>query len=317
MSRRSRQNAGESNEAVEPDVAAQEEAQTEVAHQTVGEPQLLGVPTTTDGLNVAALEVVNLPVDEIMPDPMNPNVESPQMFNSLVSTINEDGYDQPIVVCPIAPEERVAWNVDDAVKYVIVKGEHRWRAARVLGGDPAQRRLNPDGVPTVPCVVRNWDALTRRTRLVRDNVVKGELDKDKFTRLVESMRAEHGIDNELAPAMLGFDSAKDMFRMMVKDARAGDVEQKAATNRAKDDLKVLDDLTLVLNTIFTKHGHTLPYGYIVFMFGGRINAMFEMDDALKEQIEALSAFCVQRKLDANLVLSQLLKEGLDSLQPKE
>jgi ParB/RepB/Spo0J family partition protein len=255
-------------------------------------------PTTTNGLSAAEMELVRIPVEEIMPDPLNPNEETPEKFNTLVNTISEDGWDQPVVVCPISDQERPSLQAPPEVKYVLAKGEHRWRAARVLGHR------------TVPAVVREWDTLTRRTRLVRDNTVRGDLNKKKFTELVHSMQAEHSLDSELASAMLGFDNSKEMFSLMVKDQAQKDLEGKTQTNRAKDELKVLDDLSLVLNTLFTKHGHTLPYGYMVFMWAGKINAMVEMDEGLTAQVEELAQISLDRKVNMSILLAQILRDGM-------
>lgn len=288
-----------------PNGAAVDE-QLEEMHEMPGEPATVPEgPTTTNGLTAEELVVVKVPLDDICPDPLNPNEEDPETFNMLVSTISEDGFDQPIVICPIADKERSELNAPTEAKYVISKGEHRYRAARVLGHK------------TVPAVIRDWDPLTRRTRLVRDNNVRGEVNKSKFTDLVHALQAEHSLDAELASSLLGFDSSKEMFALMVKEQKAKDLESGAETGRAKDELKVLDDLSLVLNTLFTKHGHTLPYGYMLFLFGGKINAMVEMEDELTGQMEELAQICLDRKINMSLMLATILKDGIAPFRTKK
>lgn len=298
---------GVSSNAVDPeseDVAAEDEIER---HETVGEPAMPPVgPTTMDHPSAADLDVVKLLVEEIMPDPLNPNEETPETFNILVSTISEDGFDQPVVVCPITDLERETFKAEPEVKYVLAKGEHRWRASRVLGHK------------TIPAVIRNWDSLTRRTRLVRDNNVRGETNKDKFTQLVHSLQAEHSLDSELASSLLGFDTSKEMFKLMTSDGgQKKNLEEKAVGDKAKDDLKVLDDLSLVLNTLFTKHGHTLPYGYMMFMFGGKIHAMVEMEDDLRVQVEELAQSAIDRKVNMSLMLAAILRDGLGPYRTRE
>lgn len=275
-------------------------------HETVGEPHVPPVgPTTMDHPSAEDLDVVKLLVEEIMPDPLNPNVETPETFNMLVSTISEDGFDQPVVVCPLSDLERETFKAEPQVKYVLSKGEHRWRAARVLGHK------------TIPAVIRQWDSLTRRTRLVRDNQVRGETDKSKFTELVHSLQHEHQLDSELASSLLGFDTSKEMFKLMVSDGAKKNLEEKNVVDKAKDELKVLDDLSLVLNTLFTKHGHTLPYGYMMFMWGGKINAMVEMEDDLKAQVEELAQICLDRKVNMSLMLAAILRDGMGPYRTRE
>jgi hypothetical protein len=145
---------------------------------------------------------------------------------------------------------------------------------------------------------------------VRDNTVKGELDKAKFTELVHSLQAEHSIDGELTSSLLGFDSARDMYKHMVSEGKKKNLEDNASLDKSRTELKILDDLSLVLNTLFTRHGHTLPYGYIAFLWGGKISVMVEMDDALKAVMERVSQMATDRKVDISIVLAALLKDGL-------
>lgn len=275
------------------------------AGETPGEPVFVPEgPTTTNGLSAATtLEVVYLRVEEIMPDPLNPNQQSPETFNTLVSTIQEDGYDQPIVVCPLSAEERVklqsdGYAVPPDVKYILAKGEHRWRAAKV------------QSLETIPSVIRDWDPLTRRTRLVRDNVLKGELDKDRFTTLVDTLQKEHSLDGNLAASLLGFDTTQDMYKHMAKEGKRKALDEAEQVDRSKNELKVLDDLSLVLNTLFTKYGDTLPYGFMTFMWGGKIHTMVEMEGELKAQIEELGQIAKDRKVDINLILAAILRDGM-------
>lgn len=286
-------------EKTEPTVETAEASSLETA-EMVGEPAYhpTSLGTTADGPSALPLEVVDLLVSSIMPDPLNPNVETPETFNALVSTISEDGFDQPVVVCPVLDQERAALQIPEEVLYVLAKGEHRWRAARVLGHK------------TIPAVVRPWDALTRRTRLVRDNTVKGQLDKQKFTDLVHTLQLEHQLDSELASSLLGFDSSREMFKQMVHDGTKKSLEEKNTVDSSRDELKVLDDLSLVLNTIFTKHGHTLPYGYMMFMFGGKISAMVEMEGELPGRVDELAKICLDRKVNMNLMLAAILRDGI-------
>lgn len=282
----------------------QEIART-VAQEEPGEPIPVPTgPTTTDGPSALGCEVVELQVEEIMPDPLNPNEQTADRFNTLVSTIAEDGFDQPIVVCPITDRDRAQLNAPPEKKYVIAKGEHRWRSMRVLGK------------AVIPAVVRPWDDLTRRTRMVRDNVVKGDLNKERMTELVHSLQSQHRLDADLTASLVGFDTTREMFKHMVHEKAAKQAaEEQAHLDRTKDSLKVLDDLSLLLNAIFTKHGHSVPYGYLAFMFGGQIHVMVEMQEELREQIELLGKVALERKVDINLLLAAMLREALPTYLP--
>ena len=100
------------------------------AQESPGEPSMAPGPTTMLGPSAQPLDVVDVLLAEIMPDPLNPNEQTPETFNTLVSTISEDGFDQPLVICPISDQERITLQAPPEVRYVIAKGEHRWRSAR-------------------------------------------------------------------------------------------------------------------------------------------------------------------------------------------
>jgi hypothetical protein len=148
--------------------------------------------------------------------------------------------------------------------------------------------------------------------MVRDNIVKGDLNKEKMTDLASSLRSEHQIDNEMISSLSGFDTSKDLYKHLVTEKKKSDdsVEQAAHDDRAKGQLQVLDDLSLVLNTLFTKHGHTVIHGYMTFMWGGKIHTMIECDGELREQVDALTSVAEQRKVDINLLLTSVLKDNM-------
>jgi len=250
--------------------------------------------TTTDGPRKSGrMEVVDIPVDDLEPHPLNPNEETTDKFNALTEGMAEDGPDQPCVVVPIDV-------VDGRQRYQIIKGEHRWRAARVIGWT------------TFPCVVREeWrDDLTRLSRLVRDNVVRGEPNPKKLTAIVRIFRGDHQMDADMTAALMGFDSSKEMYSHMVREAKPKAIDDKAVLAKAKGEVKVLDDLATVLNLLFTRHGSTLPYGYIAFMWGGHVSYMIELTDEMKALLDNMAEIAVDRRVDLNLLLASVVKDAL-------
>ena len=65
------------------------------------------------------LNVQNIPIDKLTPNPWNPNRVSDEMMVKLKNTIKRHGYIQPIIV-------RVKGE-----GYEIVDGEHRFRTAHL------------------------------------------------------------------------------------------------------------------------------------------------------------------------------------------
>lgn len=252
----------------------------------------------TSGGEQKAFVTVDVPLHEILPNELNANKQTPEVFNQLVSTLQEDGPDQPLVLVPLATLG------PNGEKYKLVKGEHRWRAARVLGW------------PTFPSVIReDWDELAATVRMVKDNVLKGELDKEKFTSLVRTLQRDHQLDHDLAAALMGFDSVKTMYASMTRDKLEKSLDDKAALDKSKDQLRVLDDLALVLNTLFTKYGHTLPQSFMFFLYGGKIHLMIEIDSEARELLEEVGRVATERKIDINLLLGTMIKEMIPQYRP--
>jgi hypothetical protein len=168
------------------------------------------------------------------------------------------------------------------------------------------------GWKTFPCFVRDeWiDEITQISRLVRDNTVKGEPNKTKMTEIVRILRGEHQINADLSAALLGYDSTKEMYGHMVRESKPKAADEKAVLDKAKDETKVLDDMALVLNLLFSRHGSTLPYGYMAFLWGGKISYMIEMTDEMKVPLDELARISEDRKVDLNILLTSILTDAM-------
>ncbi len=75
-------------------------------------------------LKMLGLEIVELPIDQVEPNPWNPNKQIPQVAQAERESITRFGFVDPITV-RVVPGEHDRWQIID--------GEHRWREARDLG----------------------------------------------------------------------------------------------------------------------------------------------------------------------------------------
>jgi len=76
-------------------------------------------------------QVVQLPVDLVQPNPLQPRgVITPESLEELVNSIKEHGILEPLVVAKTP------------AGYQIIAGERRWRAAKIVG------------LGTVPAIVK-------------------------------------------------------------------------------------------------------------------------------------------------------------------
>jgi ParB family chromosome partitioning protein len=108
------------------------------------------------GLEAAATELLELPVDAIHANPKQPRKRfDGEAGSGLAESVRRQGVIQPLLVRP-----------RDAGGYEIVAGERRWRAAREAG------------LATVPAVVRVAD----------DRDAASGLDRERCARAVDAGR---------------------------------------------------------------------------------------------------------------------------------
>lgn len=194
------------------------------------------------------VSVVKIPVEKIHPNDWNPNVLSDQMFNRLVDDMNRLGFLQPVLVTP-----------EPDGTYRIIDGEHRYECAKLTD------------MTEIPCVVVSGDFANDETQqkfqTMRMNMIRGDVDKRKLASLVSELAEEMPVE-EIAESM-AFDNV-DALRALIEDTRKDlPPEMRKEFDKAKEEIKTVDDLSLVLNRLFTKYGGTLPYHYMVMDFGGK------------------------------------------------
>ncbi|HEY0819790.1 MAG TPA: ParB/RepB/Spo0J family partition protein [Rhizobacter sp.] len=181
-------------------------------------------------------------------NPLNPNEMSEKQFNLLSDNIEKMGITDPILVRP---------HPSKAGEYEIVGGEHRWEVAKLQGFTE---------VP-VTLVELNDDDMAFQT--VRHNIIGGKMDPAKFVKLVESLNEKYseGVTAEL----FGFADEAEFKKLINATAKSLPKEMQQQFKDAAKEIKTIDDLAKVLNTLFANYGDTLPQGYMVFDYGGYEN----------------------------------------------
>lgn len=237
-------------------------------------------------------------IDVMMLDehPDNSNKQNRHMHKELKASIKENGFDESLLVCP---------KPDGDPGYYIVSGNHRYRAGKALK------------MTEFPCVVRNdWDTVEQQIQLVRRNYVRGKTDKDAFTAAVNKLSSEAAIGLDIIQERMGFEDA-DMFseyyqKEKARDEKIADAITGGGAGGGASQVKMIDDLGLVLSTIFERFGDSAPYSYIVFPAGGKNHMYVQCTPALKRVLETVAKGCVQQSLDMNIVLGGLLAIGMDN-----
>ncbi|HET7572795.1 MAG TPA: ParB/RepB/Spo0J family partition protein [Gaiellaceae bacterium] len=130
-----------------------------------------GLELLMGGLDPAATELLELPVDAIHPNPRQPRRRfEAEAASGLADSVRRQGIIQPLLVRPRA-----------AGGYEIVAGERRWRAAREAGRE------------TVPAVVRDADERDTLLLGLIENVAREQLTPIEEARAYAVLTDEFGL----------------------------------------------------------------------------------------------------------------------------
>lgn len=243
------------------------------------------------GAAAGRMDIQAIATVRVQPNPWNPNTESEEVFNALVDTIREHGFDQPLVVVPDPAREG---------HYRIIKGEHRWRAARHLN------------LETVPCVVRRWDELEQRVQTVKDNRLRGELDRARLARLINELSERYQVPMGEAALRMAFFSEEELRKFLrLREGEALLAEELLAARR---ELQAIAGLAFILNTLFAQFGETVPQSYMFFTYGGKLHLMVMMHGRLKKVVDVLTQAAAAKQLDLADLLARCLEAPAVALE---
>jgi uncharacterized ParB-like nuclease family protein len=229
-----------------------------------------------------------IPVVKIHRDPKNTQKQSRKVFAELKKNIAAAGFDEPIVVIP---------HPDKPGEYMAVAGNHRTEAARALG------------MVEVPAVVRtDWDVVTAQLQSVRRNYARGQIDKDAFATLVNELEQVNNVSLEEIYSGMGFSDVEDFAEMYRKEKEETEKIQRT-TNESAPKVKMMDDLGIILSSIFESYGSTAPFSFIIFPAGEKHHVFVQSSNALKRVLTDIMAACVEKGFDVNTALAGLLQIG--------
>ena len=228
--------------------------------------------------------------DLLSEHPRNSNKQSRHEFKELRKSIRENGFDESLIVVS---------RDDGNDGYWIISGNHRFRAAVA------------EGMDELPCVIRDdWDEVEQQVELVRRNYVRGEIDKKAFTLAVDSLIEEAALPISDIKDLMGFEDADQFLAMYQQQEQQ---ELAAATEsiqkQSAPQVKMIDDLGLILSAIFEEHGDTVPNSFIVFPAGGKKHLFVAATPTLVRVLGEVAEYCMTKHLDINIVLGGLLAIG--------
>lgn len=226
--------------------------------------------------------VETLPIALLDDSGENPNEMTDDQFSALVDEIVENGFTVPVQV--IGPYENG--------RYKLYGGHHRKKAAIVLGSED---------IPAVVVPPDRYDEDLRQIQLVKQNTLSGQLNPEKFTRLYNDLARKY--DPILLQRMMGF-TKEDAFEKVYQDARkALPPGMQEKLDEVRDELKTVDDLSLVLNRLFTTYGETVQYHFMFLSYGGREHAMIRLTDpAMWARVKKFLSWCSEEQREADVEL---------------
>jgi hypothetical protein len=230
------------------------------------------------------LDRKELPIGLLDENPDNPNKMSARQFDLLVDNLLKTGLTEAIVVRPVGG------------RYRIVSGHHRFKAAQFLGYD------------TVPCTIitdPTFDDEAETFQLVRMNAIKGKLDPQSFIDLYGKVAGKYG--DEVLQDMFGFADEAEFKRLITATAKGLPKELKEKFLEASKEIKTIDGLAKLLNTLFTKYGDTVPFGYMVFDHGAQRHMWLRIDKSTFDALNLIGDMCIETSRAMDDVLGELIR----------
>jgi hypothetical protein len=213
-------------------------------------------------------------MDRIHPNEWNPNEQSEGTFNLLAEEIQEDGFDQPINL--------VSCDCDllDGDHFQIIGGEHRWRICKLYGTEDGK----------IPAIIHeDWDETEQKLKTVRRNLLTGDLNPVKFTKLVREL--EGTVDRNTMPQLMGFADDKAFSKYVVEDKSETDrtfIDSLVA--ESKTEKFAVDSITDIVGSIFASCADTVDQNYLFFTHKGKVHMAVALDGAQFKVVETLHQY---------------------------
>lgn len=256
---------------------------------------------------------VEVPIALLEDNPDNPNQMSDKEFNLLVANIEAEGFTENVVCAPkdlddlnyfremqkqFKKDLPALWDqmAADGKKFRITSGHHRKKAAQFL---------DFVAVPSTIILNEEFDADQQDFQLVRHNVIHGKMSPSKFMSLYNKHEAKYGA--EVMAELFGF-ADQDLLDELIDQAEKSlPNEMKKKFKEAAAEIKTVDDLAKLLNTLFTAYGDTLPYGFMFLDYGGKQSVWLRINKKTLDAAHVVGDRCVHEKRTVDDVLGRILQ----------
>lgn len=260
---------------------------------------------------------VDLPVDLLSPNPNNPNVMKSREFDLLVDNLQQAGFTDPVLVWPRGNVDAFLslWDAvrtqqgedgfrdsfaamvrEAEISFVIVGGHHRTEAAKYL---------DMDFVPCTVIVDPNFGEEEADSQLLRHNTIHGSLDPERFIKLYDKYKEGHSDD--VLQEMFGF-SDEAAFKALITTTESTlppDLKEKFKESRKE--IKTIDDLSKILNHLFSTYGDTLKTGYMILDQGGQKSVWLRISKKTLKGVEQIGGACIEAEVTMDQLFGQLVQ----------
>ena len=141
---------------------------------------------------------------------------------------------------------------------------------------------------------------------MRHNTIRGKLDTQKFTNLYEKMLNTGMSVEELADGF-GFEDQVSLQKMIRQARKELPADLKEKFDEAAKEVKTIEDLSNVLNKLFTSYGSTLPYGYMLLDYGGKESVWIRMHKGDMKRVYEIGDLCKARSRSLDSVIRVALQ----------
>lgn len=274
---------------------------------------------------------VMISVDNLILTSWNCNKMDNEEFAVLCSEIKDGGFDEPCQVVPLRDS--------DEGKYLVLGGEHRYKASKA------------NGLKEIPCVIKTSlsDADEKDLILwsVRRNNIRGKVDAAKYAQLEHRLNDKYSLAAEAArrEMLIKGDTLKNLKRSPALednesieltsddddlfnddgsepsgsngDSSGGKARgNRPATDGERDTKKKFADRRALMQAlkaaeeeVLLESGDTVEHGYLFFGQGAGLHLVVDENEKLKELISRMVEVCKANSESVrDLLISALTKE---------
>jgi hypothetical protein len=223
-------------------------------------------------------------------------------FNRLVLELKSVGFVEPIQVVP--------YDAGGQTRYRILGGEHRFRAAKIIGLAELPAILLTDP--------KFQNIELQKALTVRLQVLRGKLNKTKMVKLFQDFADKHSSEEiQDLFAVTSQDEWQKLVGETRKNLKKGGMSNELLEefDRNVKEARSVDDLGNIVRHLYEMYQDTVPYGFMIFTWGKKEHIYIAMSKQLKQAMDGVLAQAKKTKQDVNQILTPAIEKLVASLPP--